>query len=190
MVQTALCTAERLGQVKCRPAGDSSVSIARRLVQVTSVAAAPMLIAIAAAPLSAADGTASLQHAVATARGGCPALQPNQELKDLAQRANLSTDSYVLFHARSQPIGSPKGDILPTLHQMGFNAGKAKMLTGYGDPDIAGTGYGDVEAEAIYGAILEGYSALPDCSYTRYGVDLLPNKAKGYALATVILTDG
>lgn len=146
------------------------------------------IIGIGVAPRSVADATANLQSAVASARSGCAALQPNPVLNDLAQRANQSTDSFILFRTRSQPIGSPKADVLPALHQLGYSANKAKMLSGYGDPEI--TGYGDVVAKAIYGAILEGYEAIPDCGYTRLGTDVLQNESKGYALATVIVTDG
>jgi hypothetical protein len=158
------------------------------MVTIASVVAVPALVAMFVAPTSMADGTANLQHAVASARGGCAALQPNSILTDLAQRANLSTDSFILFRARSQPLGSPKSDALPALHQLGYTATKAKILSGYGDPQIED--YGNVEAKAIYGAILQGYEAIPDCAYTRYGVHVLTNQDKGYALATVILTDG
>lgn len=161
---------------------------ARRAGGVAWVMSMAVIIGIGVAPRSVADASANMQSAVASARSGCPALQPNPVLNELAQRANLSTDSYILFRARSQPIGSPKGDVLPALHQMGYSANKAKILSGYGDPEI--TGYGDVAAKAIYGAILEGYEAIPDCGYTRLGTDVLQNESKGYALATVILTDG
>ncbi len=74
---------------------------------------------------------------------------------------------------------------MPALRQFGYPATKVKMLSGYGDPRVQF--YGDVVAKAIYGAVLQGYEAIPDCSYTAVGVDVLTNPSKGYALATVIL---
>jgi hypothetical protein len=74
---------------------------------------------------------------------------------------------------------------MPALRQLGYAATKAKVLSGYGNPAVEG--YGDVVAKASYGAVLQGYEAIPDCSYTALGVDLFTNPSKGYALATVIL---
>jgi hypothetical protein len=169
---------------RLRPLGARRIG---RILGIAWIFAAPAVVVISVAPTSAADATANLKDAVESAHGGCPALQSNPVLNDMARRVNLSQDSYILFRARSQPVGAPKGDILPALHQLGYNADKAKTLFGYGDPEISG--YGDVEAKAIYGAILEGYEALPDCTYKKYGVDVLANESKGYALATVILAD-
>jgi hypothetical protein len=149
---------------------------------------APVLagLAFSVASVSAADPTGDLKSSVDSARGtSCPALRSDPILNQMAQRANLSTDSYIGFTTRSQPLGTPKADLIPALHQLGYTATKAKLLSGYGDPAIEG--YGDVAAKASYGAVLQGYEAILDCSYTAVGVDLLTNPSKGYALATVIL---
>jgi hypothetical protein len=159
-----------------------------RALGATCALAAVAGMTLSVAPDAAADATGNLQAAVNAARGSsCPVLERNPILDQLAQRSNLSTQSYIEFTTRSQPIGSPKGDPMPALRQLGVNANHAKMLSGYGDPDIEG--YGDVTAKAIYGATLQGYEAIPDCAYTKVGVDVLRNADKGYALATVILAD-
>jgi hypothetical protein len=149
---------------------------------------APILagLAVSVAPVSAAEPTAELKSSVDSARGtSCPALRSDPILNQVAQRANLSTDSFIGFTSRSQPLGSPNADPMPALHELGYPATKAKLLAGYGDPAVEG--YGDIAAKASYGAVLQGYEAIPDCSYTSIGVDLLTNPSKGYALATVIL---
>jgi hypothetical protein len=157
----------------------------RRVARLACVVSVLAGLAMSAA-VSAADPTLDLKSSVDSARGGsCPALQSDSILNQVAQRANLSTDSYIGFTNRSQPLGSPSADVIPALHQLGFPATKAKVLSGYGNPAVEG--YGDVTAKAIYGAVLQGYEALPDCSYTAVGVDLMINPDKGYALATVIL---
>jgi len=63
------------------------------------------------------------------------------------------------------------------LHELGYNAGKAKLLAGYGD----------IAAKAIHGILLQGWAAIPDCTYTKYGVDVLDNTGEGYALAAMVL---
>jgi hypothetical protein len=93
-------------------------------------------------------------------------------LNDVAQRATGETQSYIAHTARFEPFEDP----MPVLHDLGYNAGKAKLLVGYGD----------IEAKAVHGAVLQGWQAIPDCSYTKYGINLLDND-DGYVLAAVIL---
>jgi len=176
-----------MSAISARGSGQGAVSCARRVIGMACVIQVLTGLALSVAPVSAADPTGDLKSSVDSARGGaCPALQSEPILNQMAQRANLSTDSYIAFTSRSQPLGSPNADLIPALHQLGYNATKAKLLSGYGNPEVEG--YGDVSAKAVYGAVLQGYEALPDCSYTAVGVDLFTNPDKGYALATVILT--
>jgi hypothetical protein len=75
-------------------------------------------------------------------------------------------------------VFEPFEDALPVLHEIGYKAGKAKLLAAYAH---------DVPT-AIHGAILFGWEAIPDCTYTSFGADILDNtKSAGYVLAAVIL---
>jgi hypothetical protein len=59
------------------------------------------------------------------------------------------------------------------MRESGYSAAKARLLIGYGDYRTGGTG--DNEAKAIRGTVLEGlgFEALPDCTYTKYGVSAI-----------------
>jgi hypothetical protein len=102
-------------------------------------------------------------------------LQPDPVLTDVAQRANGETQSYMEHTARFEPFEDP----MPVLHDLGYNASKAKLVAGYGD----------VEAKAIHGVVVQGWEAIPDCTYTKYGLNVLANADKGYALAALVLAD-
>ncbi|BCO39286.1 hypothetical protein MINTM001_04250 [Mycobacterium paraintracellulare] len=97
-------------------------------------------------------------------------------LNDVAQRANGETQSYIEHTARFEPFEDP----MPVLHDLGYKAGKAKLIPGYAD----------IEAKAIRGVIVHGWQAIPDCTYTKYGVNVLDNPEGmhgGYVLAALVL---
>ena len=134
------------------------------------------VVAVSLAPASAADATADLRSQVDAARGGCPPLQSDPVLDDVAQRANGETQSYIDHTARFEPFEDP----MPVLHDLGYKAGKAKLIPGYAD----------IEAKAIHGVIVHGWQAIPDCSYTKYGVNILENPQGmhgAYVLAALVL---
>jgi hypothetical protein len=131
------------------------------------------LLAISLAPASVADSTADLQSQVDRSRGRCPPMRSDPVLTGVAQRANGETRSYIEHTARFIPFVDP----MPVLHELGYNAGKAKLVAGYGDSD----------AKAIHGLMLQAWDAVPDCTYTRYGVNVVDNADGGYALAALIL---
>jgi hypothetical protein len=81
-------------------------------------------------------------------------------------------DDYVRHTARFLPTTSDS-DLLRVMRESGYNTAKAKLLAGYGDYRTGGTG--DNEAKAIKGTVLEGlgFEALPDCTYTKYGVSAI-----------------
>jgi hypothetical protein len=140
------------------------------------VSALTLCLALAPPPLSAADATANLQATVNAARGGCPPLEDDPILTSVAQRANGETQSNIEHTARSLPFEDP----MPVLHDLGYPAGKAKLLTGYGGE----------AAKASYGAVLFGWQTIPDCSYTKYGANVLDGSlggSGGYWLAAVVL---
>jgi hypothetical protein len=137
------------------------------------------LTAMALAPSSLADPTADLRSAVAAKRGGCPALQSDPVLDRVAQRANLETQTYADHTARFQPMEDP----MPMLHQLSYPAGKAKLLSGFANTDH----FVDAEAKAIYSATLFGWETIPDCTYTRYGADVVTNTNTGNTTAAIVL---
>lgn len=148
-------------------------------------AVATSLSAIALAPASTADPTTDFKSAVAAARGGCPALQSDPVLDGLALRANTEMQSYAQHTARFIPFDNPQ--LMPILREMGYQAGKAKLLVGYGDTDPRETAPATPAGKAIHGVITEGYEFIPDCAYTKYGVNILTNPSGGSVLAASIL---
>jgi len=146
----------------------------RRMMAAFASATLLGALAIALAPASAAS-TADLKFGVESARGGCPPLQWDPVLVGVAQRATHETGSYVAHTARFQPFEDP----MPVLRDLGYKAGKAKLLVGYGD----------VESSAIHGLVLQGWEAIPDCTYTRYGANEFQGEREGreYVFAAVVL---
>jgi hypothetical protein len=157
-----------------RPARVGHAERPSRWHRVALFATSMLLIAammLAAAPMSVADAAANLRSLVDGARGGCAPLQVDPVLTGVAQRVNRETQQYKQNAARYEPFEDP----MPVLQALGYQTGKAKMLAGFGDE----------ESEALRGVVLFGWESIPDCSYTRYGVDVLAGD--GYTLATAIL---
>lgn len=133
-------------------------------------------VALWLAPVSAADATSTLKSRVDAGRGGCTPLQSDRVLNDVARRANTETRAYIEHTARFEPFEDP----MPILRDLGYSAGKARLVPGYGDS----------EDKAIHGVVIHGWEAIPDCTYTRFGVDVLdnPEGSRGrYVLAALIL---
>jgi hypothetical protein len=149
------------------------------------MAVAAMMATVASmvlAPTSSADSTADLRSAVAAKRGGCPALQSDPVLDGVAQLANLETQNYASHTARFQPMEDP----MPMLRQLSYPAGKAKLLAGFANVQK----FADAPQKAIYGATLFGWDTIPDCSYTRYGADVVTNADTGNTTAAIVLVGG
>ena len=136
-------------------------------------AALASALAVSLAPMATADATGSLKVQVDAARGGCPPLQSDPVLDGVAQRANNESQSYIEHTARFIPVEDP----MPVLRELGYQTGKAKLIPGYGD----------IEAKAIHGVIVQGWQAIPDCTYTKYGVNVLADAGGGYVLAALVL---
>ena len=148
----------------------------RRCRRVTAAflrATAFAVVAISLAPTAAADVTADLTATVDGARGGCPALQSDPVLTDAAIRATSETQAYVEHAARFIPFEDP----MPVLREMGYNAGKAKLVVGYGDS----------QDKAIRGISVLGWDTIPDCSYTKYGLSALYGARGDYVLTAMVL---
>lgn len=140
--------------------------------------AAAAVTAMILAPTSVADPIADLRSAIAAKRGSCPALQADPVLDGVAQRANLETQDYAQGIARFQPMEDP----MPLLRQLSYPASKAKLLAGFADAS-----HPDGQQRAIYGATLFGWETIPDCSYTRYGADVVTNAKTGNSTAAIVL---
>lgn len=150
-----------------------------RIAVVALSATMAVVTAIGLAPSSLADPTADLRAAVAAKRGGCAALKPDPVLDGVAQRADIETQSYAGHTARYMPMEDP----MPMLHQLSYPAGKAKLFTGFADA----TRFEDFQEKASYGAVLFASETIPDCSYNRYGADVLIDANAGRALAAIVL---
>lgn len=128
-----------------------------------------------------ADSAAGFREAVAVARGAtsCGAFRADPIVEQVAEVINRSTESYIDHEAAQVPIDDP----MPGLHALGYSGKRAAVLRGAGK----------TEAEAIRGAIVEGYAvihgkaALSDCGYKDFGVDIRFNPTKGYYLSSSVL---
>jgi hypothetical protein len=138
------------------------------------------VLAVSLAPTSAADATANLSSQADSSHraAGCPSYEPDPVLDQLAQRNTAETDSYLGHTARFAPFENTLNKpLMPLLRDMGYSASKAYLLVGYGHN----------EADSIYALLLQGAEYLPDCTYTKYGVNTLTNDSQGYVLTAVIL---
>jgi hypothetical protein len=145
----------------------------RRVAAAFSCAMTFAVLAMSLAPTAAADVTSDLRASVDGARGGCPALQSDPVLTDAAIRATSETQAYIEHTARFIPFEDP----MPVLREMGYNAGKAKLVVGYGDS----------QDKAIRGINVLGWDTIPDCTYTKYGLSALNGARGDYVLTAVVL---
>lgn len=152
-----------------------SIRSAVPIVTVFSVASA---VGIALASPVLADSAGIAKDAIASLRGGtsCAALRDNPIVEQAADIINRSTDDYLNHTATRTPIDDP----LPGLKDLGYTGNKAVLLLG-SNPDEAG---------ALKGALLEGYAAISDCSYTDYGVSVLRNESTAHTLISIVLAAG
>lgn len=152
-----------------------SIRSAAPIVTVFSVA---LCASIVLAPPVRADSAALAKDAIASLRRGtsCAALRDNPIVEQAADVINRSTDDYLNHTATRTPIDDP----LPGLKDLGYPGTKAVLLLG-SHPN---------EADALKGALLEGYAAIPDCSYTDYGVSVRRNESTDYSLISIVLAGG
>lgn len=126
-------------------------------------------------PSALADSVGNLKNAVASLRSGtsCAPLRYNPLVEQVAEIMNRSTDDYMNHSSNHLPLEDP----LPGLKDLGYRGTKAVVLRG-AQMD---------EALAIKSVLLEGYAAIPDCSYTDFGADMRQNEPTGYRLASLVL---
>ncbi len=126
-------------------------------------------------PSALADSEDNLKDAMEIARGGtsCQPLSYNPVVEKAARIINQSTDDYLSHNSTHLPITDP----LPGLKDLGYGGNKAVLLQGARMN----------EADAIKGALLQGSTAIPDCSYTDLGIDVRRNEATGNSLVLLLL---
>jgi hypothetical protein len=132
-------------------------------------------VAVVLACPATADPAPNLQAAVEQVRqaGACGPLEYDPAVEQAAEVVNRSTDVYLDHTARHVPVADP----LPIVHDFGGVGGKAISL--FGATDNA--------SDSIKSVLLQGFNAIPDCAYTRFGASTLWNASTGKSLATVVL---
>ncbi|WP_234807674.1 hypothetical protein [Mycolicibacterium bacteremicum] len=145
---------------------------------------AGVLLAVAAwagmgvAPAAAADPASAFTTAVIAARSasGCEPLRYDPILERAADIVNRSTVSY--FDTTSAVIPADTApQPLPILKDLGSPAGRATLLQGASQ--TAGM--------EIKGAIVQGFTTLPDCSYTDFGTSSIYSESTGYSMVVAVL---
>jgi hypothetical protein len=129
--------------------------------------------ALAVAPSAGADANGTLRQAVTAARGTACPLRDDPAVEQTAEQVNAGIDRYTNHDARFVP----EKDAMPLLRDLGYSGSKATMLFGAGK----------TEAMAIKGLLVEGFRAMPDCSYTDFGANAKYNKSKEMIFVTVVL---
>lgn len=134
--------------------------------------------AVSVAP-AAADPDPGVTTNIEQARGsaGCPALRYDQNVERAAAVINRSSFDYVNHTAEDTPADGQ--DLSAIVNEFGVGASKAMTLQGAGQDS----------ATALRGLLLQGYQAIPDCSYTDFGVDSLVEPVTGFHLIVVVLAE-
>jgi hypothetical protein len=128
------------------------------------------------APSALADSAANFRKAVVSARSGtsCGPLRDNSVVEQVAETINRLSDNYINHNATQVPIEDPQAG----LKDLGYDGNKGKLFQGAATTS---------DADAIKGALIEAYAAIPDCSYTDFGVSLRRNETSGYNLTVLVL---
>jgi hypothetical protein len=133
-------------------------------------------VALALAPTVIAAPSDVLAQAVASSRAApCGPLQRDPLVDHAAEIINQSTYTYLNHTAENVPADD--GHPTAITKDVGIHGEKVTALRG-GAHDTT---------SAIKGALLQGYSALPDCSYSRFGTSILYEEESDYVLAVVVL---
>jgi hypothetical protein len=100
-------------------------------------------------------------------------MRSDPTIDQAATEINKTTDRWINNASRALP----ESDALPLLRDLGYGGSRARILSGAARND----------GDAIKALILQGWNALPDCSYTDFGVSALYNAKKDMILTTVVL---
>jgi len=158
--------------------GAWSTSWGRVTVSITATVAS----AVVLAPTATADPTADLKAGMDAARSetGCPPLVLDPILTAVSQRVAGEMSDYVAHTATSLPttgdndlLPTGAGGVLPVMRQAGYNTNNARLILGYGDHRMGGSG--DNQAKAVRATVLQaqGFEAISNCEYSRYGLTLI-----------------
>jgi hypothetical protein len=144
------------------------------IVPIAMIATA-LYVGASVAPHARADPTSNLKDAVTQLRNGtsCGSIRYDAIAEQVAQVITRTNDEYISHVAKDIPPQDP----LPGLKDLGYKGKTAKLLLGAAKN----------EADAIKGALIEGYASLPDCSYTDYGADVRTNASTGLILTAIVL---
>jgi hypothetical protein len=159
---------------RCRVGGRHRISKAGNVV----AAMVPIIcVGVLIAPSAAAGAAPEVEQAVTSARGAaaCGPLQYNPTVERAADIVNSSTLTYLNHNSENVPADDPHPTAI--VKDLGINTDKVVSLQGAGH----------VEADAVKGLLLQGYKAIPDCSYTDFGVSLLHEEQSNLTLVAVVL---
>ena len=114
------------------------------------------------APNAVAQPAPELAQVVTAVRSSssCPPLKYNATVEHAAEIVNQSTYAYLNHTAENVPADDPHPTAI--VKDLGINSSRVLSLQGAAHD----------EAGAIKGVLLEGRNAIPDCSYTDFGVSL------------------
>ena len=136
----------------------------------------PGLCAVGVPPASA-DPSPILEQALMAARAGssCGAFGADPQVAHAAEIINQSTKDYLTHSAETVPAESQHPDAIAK--DVGVQATKTFALQGAAQ----------TQAEAIKGLLVQGFSAIPDCGYSRIGTSTLYDANTGFTLVTAVL---
>jgi hypothetical protein len=131
---------------------------------------------ITLAPPAVADAIDSLKAAVTASRAGssCGPFRSDPVVDRVAEVINKSVNDWLDHTATHAPIEDPR----PGLKELGYRGSKGVFVGGVSKK---------TDADAIKGALLEGYDKIPDCSYTDLGVSMRRNEGSGFYLVALVL---
>lgn len=142
-----------------------------------SAGTAALVVGALAVPAAVAGAATEIDQAVTVARGAssCGPLRHNAAVEKAADIVNRSTRAYLSHSSFDVPADDPQPTAI--LRDLGIQTGNMISLQGTGR----------TTADAIKAALLQGYKAIPDCSYTDIGSSLLLEEQSGYVLVVAIL---
>ncbi|MGN7780678.1 hypothetical protein ACTJJE_14290 [Mycolicibacterium sp. 22603] len=132
---------------------------------------------VVAAPVAADPGSAFTTAVIAArSASSCEPLRYDPTLERAAGIVNRSTESYFDMTSAVIPADTAPQP-LPILKDLGSPAGRATLLQGASA--TAGM--------EIKGAIVQGFTTIPDCSYTDFGTSTIYSESTGYTVVVAVL---
>ncbi|ORW24339.1 hypothetical protein [Mycobacterium palustre] len=147
-----------------------------QLVMSAAAVMTVLSVGVTLAASAGADEVDMVTNAVTAARAGTPCgpLHPNPTVQRVAEVINKSFKDWADHAASHAPIEDP----LPGLKELGYRGSKGVYFGGASTKS---------QAEAIRAALLEGYTSIPDCSYSDIGATMVLDERSGQNLVAVVL---